>query len=75
MLRPIVVCAVLMIAASNLVKMEVAPYKVDCRGVGPMKCLQVRYPDKGPNQPFYNFYSFIKGFNYVEGRGSILLVE
>ena len=42
---------------------EIAPTKVDCVGVAPMKCLQVR--EVGGT--WKNFYSDIEGFNYVEG--------
>ncbi|GGJ51198.1 hypothetical protein GCM10008938_41520 [Deinococcus roseus] len=42
----------------------VAPKKVDCTGAAPMKCLQVRSPDK---KDWEFFYSGIEGFNYEEG--------
>lgn len=43
--------------------LEVAPTKVDCVGVAPMKCLQVR--EVGGT--WKNFYSAIEGFEFVEG--------
>ena len=38
---------------------------VDCVGVSPMKCMQVR---EDPNSSWQNFYDSIKGFDYVEGK-------
>ena len=43
--------------------LEVAPTKVDCVGVAPMKCLQVREAGGEWN----NFYAPIEGFDFVEG--------
>ncbi|MCU4157320.1 DUF4377 domain-containing protein [Carboxylicivirga sp. A043] len=42
----------------------VAPYKVDCVGVGPMNCLLVK---REINQQWENFYSPIKGFQHEAG--------
>lgn len=42
--------------------LEVAPTKVDCVGVAPMKCLQVRI-----GGAWENFYSPIEGFDFREG--------
>ena len=43
--------------------MEVAPTKVDCTGIAPMKCLSVR--EVGGE--WQNFYAPIEGFDFVEG--------
>ena len=43
--------------------LEVAPTKVDCMGIAPMKCLSVR--EVGGD--WQNFYSPIEGFDFVEG--------
>lgn len=40
--------------------------KVDCIGVAPMKCLQVKKLDK-PNPQWEYMYSEIKGFEYEPG--------
>ncbi len=51
--------------------LEVAPTKVDCVGVAPMKCLQVR--EVGGQ--WRNFYSPIEGFDFVEGSRYRLQVK
>ena len=43
--------------------LEVAPTKVDCVGVAPMKCLQVREV----GGPWQTFYAPIQGFDFQEG--------
>ncbi|MGL6179874.1 MAG: DUF4377 domain-containing protein [Tannerellaceae bacterium] len=40
--------------------------KVDCMGVAPMKCLQVKKLDK-PNAEWENMYTNIIGFDYEPG--------
>ena len=45
------------------VVLEVAPVKVDCVGMVPMKCLQVREVGGA----WQNFYAPIEGFDWVEG--------
>ena len=42
----------------------VAHFRVDCVGVAPMKCLQVR---ETPNAEWRMFYDGIEGFDYEEG--------
>lgn len=42
----------------------VAHFRVDCVGVGPMKCLQVR---ETPEAEWRMFYDRIEGFDYEEG--------
>ena len=51
--------------------LEVAPTKVDCVGVVPMKCLQVR--EVGGD--WQNFYAPIEGFDFVEGSRYRLQVK
>lgn len=51
--------------------LEVAPVKVDCVGVAPMKCLQVR--ESGGE--WSNFYAPIEGFDFVEGSRYRLQVK
>ena len=51
--------------------LEVAPTKVDCVGVAPMKCLQVR--EVGGE--WRNFYAPIEGFDFVEGSRYRLQVK
>ena len=48
----------------DIVTMYVGPKKVDCTGVGPMKCLQVRETEDGE---WTLFYTSIQGFEYEEG--------
>lgn len=55
---------------ANDVIWEVAPVKVDCMGVAPMKCLQVR--EVGGQ--WMNFSSPIEGFDFVEGFRYKLIV-
>ncbi|MBK3518701.1 DUF4377 domain-containing protein [Carboxylicivirga marina] len=43
----------------------IAPYKVDCMGIAPMKCLLVR---KSDTEQWENFYSSIKGFDFIPGN-------
>lgn len=42
----------------------VGPQLVDCQGVGPMKCMQVR---EDPSEEWRLFYDAIDGFTYEEG--------
>lgn len=42
----------------------VAHFKVDCVGVGPMECMQVR---ENPDEDWRMFYDQIQGFDYEEG--------
>ncbi|MEG1586131.1 MAG: DUF4377 domain-containing protein [Bacteroidales bacterium] len=41
---------------------------VDCHGVGPMKCYQVKYPDQqGQTDAWETMYTQIEGFDYEPG--------
>jgi len=50
----------------------VAPELVDCVGLGPRTCLQVR---EDPAQPWENFFSPIEGFTFEPGFSYELRVE
>ena len=45
---------------------------VDCVGVGPQKCMNVR---EDPNSSWKNFYDSIKGFDYSEGKSYKISVK
>lgn len=49
---------------ANIVTMFIGPKKVDCVGVGPQKCLQVK---EAEDAEWTLFYSSIQGFEYEEG--------
>ncbi|MGL5318993.1 MAG: DUF4377 domain-containing protein [Bacteroidales bacterium] len=51
--------------------------QVDCMGVGPMKCLQVKYLDRSgeDKENWSNFYSEIEGFDYIPGFTYVLKIE
>ncbi|WP_430810955.1 MULTISPECIES: DUF4377 domain-containing protein [unclassified Carboxylicivirga] len=51
---------------------EVAPYKVDCTGVGPMKCLLVR---KSEQEHWQYFYAPIKGFTHTPGTSYTVAIN
>lgn len=52
--------------------MMVDSQRVDCVGVGPMKCLRVKM---GDSDEWQNFYDQIEGFSYDEGYSYELVVE
>lgn len=56
----------------GVVTMFVAPETVDCVGVGPRTCLQVKYNEA---EEWSFFYDEIEGFEYEEGFGYELLVD
>ncbi len=56
----------------EVVTLYVGPAQVDCVGVGPRKCLQVRYSLADDYQLFYDD---IAGFEYEPGYTYELLVE
>lgn len=49
--------------------------KVDCVGVGPMKCMQVQKGAKLGEQDWESFYDKIQGFDYEEGYIYKLMVK
>jgi hypothetical protein len=53
-------------------RLEVAPYKATCYGLGPTLCLQVR----APGESTYEFlYETPLGFDFVWGAEMVILVE
>ncbi len=60
------------IMKSDTIEMTIYQHKVDCVGVGPQKCLKVKFGDD--NQWQY-FYSEIKGFEHKEGMQYKILVR
>ena len=50
----------------------VGPSLVDCEGVAPQKCMQVK---EDPNGEYILFYGQIDGFDYVEGYEYELVVR
>ena len=57
---------------SEVVTMYIGPELVDCVGVGPQKCMQVK---TDPDGEYEFFYSQIEGFEYEEGYEYELLVQ
>jgi len=57
---------------SETIDLIVDSERVDCVGVGPMKCYRVKMGDFGEWQ---NFYDQIEGFEYEEGNTYELVVE
>jgi len=60
--------------ATNPYIMWVKGAKVDCTGVGPMKCMQVQKNDVIEPGKWQNFYSEIEGFHFQSGELCKLLV-
>ena len=58
--------------AMEIVTLFVGPERVDCVGVAPQQCLQVR---NAPDQDYQFFYSDIQGFDYEPGYDYELLVQ
>ena len=48
------------------------PYLVDCVGVGPQKCMQIR---ENQHSEWLNFYDKIEGFTFVEGVSYQIIVK
>lgn len=65
-------CKMVQNLGQDEVIMYVAPEQVDCTGVAPMKCLQVK---ESVNEGWTYFYSTIEGFNYVPGYEYKLIVK
>ena len=59
-------CKAESMSRSDTVIYWVNSFKVDCVGAGPMLCLQVQKRDT-PTGEWQNFYSQIRGFEYVPG--------
>jgi hypothetical protein len=54
------------------ITMTIAPYEVDCIGVGPMRCMQVKM---GKDKTWSNFYFGIEGFTFTPGKQYTLRVR
>lgn len=77
MFRLLSVCAMLIACVPTLVhaqdntpaprslELEVAPLRVDCTGVGPMRCLRVR---RVPDGTWELWYAPIAGFDFKPGN-------
>lgn len=59
-------------SAENEKTMIIASQTVDCTGVAPMKCLQVKEKE---SDNWGNFYSNIEGFTYEPGFEYVLKVK
>ncbi|WP_316573980.1 DUF4377 domain-containing protein [Nocardia canadensis] len=59
-------------ARDETVRMFVAPEQVDCVGVAPMRCLQIRY---SPDERWQLFSEGIAGFSYEPGYDYELTVR
>lgn len=57
---------------AEIVTLYVGPEKVDCVGVAPQQCLQVRYSSE---DEYELFYSNINGFSYEPGYDYELIVQ
>ncbi|NEQ44975.1 MAG: DUF4377 domain-containing protein [Leptolyngbya sp. SIOISBB] len=57
---------------AEIVTLYVGPEKVECVGVAPQQCLQVRY---SLADEYELFYSSINGFNYEPGYEYELIVQ
>lgn len=56
----------------EIITLFVGPQLLDCVGVGPRKCLQVR---ESPREPWQNFFDEIEGFGFEPGFFYELRVE
>ncbi|MGL4331512.1 MAG: DUF4377 domain-containing protein [Bacteroidales bacterium] len=61
----------------NIERMEINSQLIDCMGVAPMKCMQVKYLDRtGEDKENWNtMYGGIEGFEYEPGYVYVLEVE
>ncbi|MFE3444108.1 DUF4377 domain-containing protein [Nocardia sp. NPDC059180] len=59
-------------AADDTIRMYVAAEQVDCVGVAPMRCMQVR---NAPEEDWQLFYDGIDGFTYEPGYEYELVVR
>lgn len=61
----------------NIERMEINSQLIDCMGVAPMKCMQVKYLDRTgeDKENWTTMYGDIEGFEYEPGYIYILEVE
>ncbi len=57
---------------SDYLTLTIASKKVDCQGVAPQKCLQIKI---GNEKEWQYFYGNIEGFNYEEGYEYVIEVS
>jgi hypothetical protein len=57
---------------AEVLTLFVGPEEVECFGVGPRTCLQVR---ESPDEPWRNFFDSIQGFDFEPGFLYELVVE
>ncbi|MFY9074961.1 hypothetical protein CRU99_09025 [Malaciobacter mytili] len=60
------------VSSYNTSTLYIAPYKANCVGVAPMKCLKVK---KQKDDKWQLFYSNINGFKFEEGNQYIIKVK
>ena len=58
--------------AEEVTTLFISPYQVDCVGVGPQKCMQVRQDQVSE---WLNFYDKIQGFTFVDGNSYQITVK
>jgi heat shock protein HslJ len=68
----VVIYTVINMANSQTVIYYIGPKKVDCMGVAPMQCMQIK---KSPDAPYTLFYNEIEGFTHEAGYEYKLKVE
>ena len=69
-----VACASSTEPRERVLTLEVAPTRVECVGVVPMECLQVREVRSGPEQPFVSTFIPIEGFTHEAGYRYVIRV-
>jgi hypothetical protein len=57
-------CSELFGPKETVLTFEVAPARVECMGMTPQECLQIR---ESPDKPWTLFYDEIEGFNFEPG--------
>ena len=57
---------------AEVLTLFVGPEEVECFGLGPRTCLQVR---ESPDEPWRNFFESIQGFDFERGFFYELIVE
>ena len=68
----IVISIMPFVYAEEITTFYINPHMVDCVGVGPMKCMQVR---EDLNSEWRNFYDKIQGFDFVQGNSYTVKVK
>lgn len=58
----------------RILTLEVAPTRVECMGMVPMECLQVREVRYGPQGPFVATFIPIEGFTHETGYQYVIRV-